>query len=477
MNLDFTSEEFRELVDRAGQAVTRLYKRADQRRVFPGMSPSEVQAVFAEPLPEEGTDPGVLMQKVERDIFQTSTLNIGPNFYGYITGGGNQVAILGEMIKAALNQNNLKWHSSPVSTELEKLVIRWMAEFVGYPVDCAGVLLDGGSVANFESLAVARKIKASVDVSEEGVYNAPPMTVYVSEEGHSSFDKAVDMLGIGKRYLRKIPTDDQFGIRIGELEKQIVNDCESGLHPICAIGIAGTTNSGAVDDLEAVAEVCRKHDLWYHVDAAYGGPAAGLEETGEMFRGIEKADSLVVNPHKWMYVPFGAACVIVKTPGHLQKTFSLIPDYLRSDSTDDERTDLMEYNLPLTKDFKALKVWMTIKAYGARKLREMIRADIDRARYLAELIESDSRFERMARGPLSIVCFRYVSEGKDETELDELNNRIIREIEEDGRIFLTGTTIRRRTALRACIINHRITDGHMERMLEVIGEIGHRLAG
>ena len=483
MNLDYTPQRFQELVEYAGRIVSRFYGRAEERKVFPGKTPAEVQSLFDEPLPEQGTDPGNLLEIVERDVFETSTLNIGPHFYGYITGGGNQAAILGEMIKAALNQNNLKWHSSPASTELEKLAVRWVAEFVGYPTECAGVLLGGGSVANFESLAVARKVKAPAGISEVGMYNAPPMTIYVSEEGHSSFDKAVDMLGIGKRYLRKIPVDDRFRIDPVQLEERIVADRKAGLKPICAIGIAGTTNTGAVDDLQALAEVCRKHDLWFHVDAAYGGPAAALEGTGAMFRGMAQADSLVVNPHKWLYVPFGAACVLVRNGEQLRRTFSAIPDYLKSDEGTagdgggGGRTDLMEYNLPLTKDFKALKVWMTLKAYGARRLREMIRADIDKAGYLAARIDADPRFERMAPVPLSIVCFRYLAGGRTGPELDQLNNRIIREIEGDGRIFLTGTRIGDRTALRACIINHRTGETHLDRMLEVIAEIGGRTAG
>jgi len=480
MNLDYTPEVLQELIEYAGRIINRLFEQAEERKVFTGKTPAEVQSLFDEPLPEQGIDPGNLLEAVERDVFDTSTLNIGPNFYGYITGGGNQAAVLGELIKAALNQNNLKWHSSPASTELEKLVVRWVAEFVGYPTDCAGVLLGGGSVANFECMAVARKIKAPAGISEEGLYNARPMTIYVSEEGHSSFDKAVDMLGIGKKYLRKIPVDRQFRIRIEELDRWIRADRESGYRPICAIGIAGTTNTGAVDDLQAMAEVCRKYDLWYHVDAAYGGPAAALEETGAMFRGIEKADSLVVNPHKWLYVPFGAACVLVRNGEHLRRTFSALPDYLKSDAgdagLDGERTDLMEYNLPLTKDFKALKVWMTLKAYGAKQLREMIRADIDKARYLADRIDGEPRFERIAPVPLSIVCFRYVKSGRTETELDELNVRLVREIERDGRVFLTGTRIGERTALRACIINHRSREAHLDRMLDVIVEIGERLA-
>lgn len=477
MGLDQDTKTFTAAVQHAARSIERLYRNLEQKNVYPGRSPAEVQARFAEPLPDEGIPLGELLDKIEAEVFESATLNVGPHFYGYITGGGNQAAVLGEMLKAALNQNNLKWHSSPVSTELEKLVARWVAEFVGYPEDAAGVLLDGGSVANFESLAVARKIKAPVDLANEGLYNAPPLTIYVSEEGHSSFDKAVDMLGLGRKYLRKIPVDEEFRIRVEELEKRIREDRREGRHPICAIGIAGTTNTGAVDDLQALARVCRKYDLWYHVDAAYGGPAAGLESVGAAFSGIELADSLVVNPHKWMYVPFGAACVLVKNPEHMRRTFSTIPDYLKSDRSGQERTDLMEYNLPLTKDFKALKVWMTVKAYGARKLREMVQADIDKASYLADRIRKSGLFELLAPAPLSIVCFRYRPPELPESGLNLLNQKLIQELERDGRIFLAGTKIRDMEALRVCFINHRTGMQHIDRLMDVVDEVGRKIAG
>lgn len=477
MSLDVDSEQFQQWIEQAGKLVTDFYSEKDDGKVFAGKSPKEVQQLFEESLPTHPQNIEELLNEVDEKVLATITNNIGPNYFGYITGGGNQVAVLAEMIKASLNQNNLKWHSSPVSTELERLVMRWVAEFIGYPKSSAGVLLSGGSVANFNCLAVARKIKSAVNVSDEGIYGSSPMTVYVSEQGHSSFDKAMDMLGLGKSYLRKIPVDDQMQIDPEQLESQIQADKNRGYHPICAIAVAGTTNSGAVDNLEAIAEICEKHDLWYHVDAAYGGPAAKVEGVAELFKGIEKADSVVVNPHKWMFVPFEAGGVLVKDPDHLRETFSTIPDYLKSDEQNDGRTDLMEYNLPLTKEFKALKVWMTIKAFGAKKIRAEIAANIDKAKYLAELIEDEKQLELMAPAPLSIICFRYNPGGMDQQELDELNDRIIEEVESDGRVFLTGTKIDEKTALRVCFINHRTQRSDIEYLRDVVLEIGHEMIG
>lgn len=475
MSLDVSSEQFRHWIEQTGQLITAYFDQVSEKKVFSGKSPDEVMALFDEPLPESSSAIEEVLVGVEEKVLSSITNSAGPKYFGYITGGGNQVAVLAEMIKASLNQNNLKWHSSPVSTELEKLVMRWVAEFIGYPTSSAGVLLSGGSVANFNCLAVARKIKSPVDVSEQGMYGSPPQTVYVSAEGHSSFDKAVDMLGVGKKYLRKIPVDEQMRIDTAALDRAIQQDKSAGLHPICGIAVAGTTNTGAVDDLNAVADICEKHDIWYHVDAAYGGPAAGVDEVAHLFKGIERADSVVVNPHKWMYVPFEAGGVLVKNPEHLRATFSTIPAYLKSDKSADKRTDLMEYNLPLTKEFKALKVWMTIKAFGAQRMRRTIYADIQKATYLSELINKDQDLELMASVPLSIVCFRYAPSGSLEEELDQINDRLIKEIEADGRIFLTGTKIQGHTALRVCFINHRTDREDVELIARVVKQIGSQL--
>jgi aromatic-L-amino-acid/L-tryptophan decarboxylase len=472
MSLDYSSDELKQHIRHAGEIIDELYSEKLNRRVFAGKSPTEVLSLFDENLPEEETPVHDLLEKVREDVIGTATMNIGPHYYGYITGGGNQTAILAEMLSASLNQNNLKWHSSPISTEMEKLVIKWVSQFIGYPDGAAGAILDGGSTANFNCMAVARKNMAPESLSDEGMYGQKPMTIYVSEEGHSSFDKAVDMLGIGKKYLRKIPVDDQFRIRTDLLEQEIQMDRNKGMNPICVIGIAGTTNTGAVDDLAELASIAEKNRIWYHVDAAYGGPAARAESVKHLFSGMEKADSVVINPHKWLFVPFEAACILVKEPEKLRKTFSHLPDYLKSDDTGDGRTDLMEYQLPLTKSFKSLKVWMTLKAYGAKRLTETIQKDIDHAKYLAELVQKSDDFELLAPVPLSITCFRFAPPGLEERYVERLNQKLISQIEKDGRIFLTGTRLNGKTALRTCFINPRTTMKDVEWILEVVRDLG-----
>jgi len=475
MSLDFSGDLLEQHLHHAADIVQEIYSDQLRRIVFAGKSPAEIQSLFDVDLPEAESSVSEILEKIRRDVVGSATMNIGPHYYGYITGGGNQVAILADMISTALNQNSLKWHSSPISTEMEKLVIKWVCQFIGYPDSAAGAILDGGSTANFNCMAVARKNMAPHHISEEGLYGQNPMTIYVSNEGHSSFDKAVDVLGIGKKYLRKVETDKNFRINPEKLERRIVEDKNRGLQPICVIGIAGTTNTGAVDDLRSLAKIAKNHGLWYHVDAAYGGPAAALDSVGGLFSGMEEADSVVINPHKWLYVPFEAACILVKEPEKLRQTFSSLPDYLKSDRNDDGRTDLMEYQLPLTKSFKSLKVWMTLKAFGAQRLRDTIQKDIGNAKHIARLVSESDDFELMSNGPLSICCFRYHPAGTDEESVEELNKALIPAIEKDGRIFLTGTRLNGKAALRTCFINPRTKKEHVEMIPEVIRELGSGL--
>ena len=477
MNLDFSDQEFKKLLNRTGEIIIGWKKRLKGDRIYQNHTPQDIRAIFDEPLPENSTDAEALLSTIETDVFNHSNFNPSPNYYGYITGGGNQVSILAETLKSALNQNNLKWHSAPANSEIEKISIKWICEFIGYPSDAGGVYVSGGSVANLLNIAVMRKMKCGLDVANDGMYNAKPITVYASEQGHSSIDKAMDILGLGKKYLRKIPVTDDMCVDVLEMKIQIEQDLANGLLPIGIIGIAGSTNTGAVDDLNALADLAEEKDLWFMVDAAYGGPAAGTAIAKDLFKGMERADSLLVNPHKWLYVPFEVSCVLVKNKAHLSETFSMIPDYLKSTS-DDGREDLMEFNLQLTKDFKALKVWMTFKAYGAENLRKAISNDIETVRYLTQLVYESNDFEMLAPAPLSIACFRYLSNQpdiqQDEKQLDVLNTRILEAIEADGRIFFAGTKIQNKVSLRVSCTNHRRTKADIDFLMLILRELGQK---
>ena len=477
MSLDYQDQEFKELINQAAEIIMSWQKNLRGAKIFSDPTPEEIRSVFEEPLPAKGLSSAQILKQVEHEVFKYSNYNPSPNYYGYITGGGNQAAILAEILKNALNQNNLKWHSAPANSEIEKVVIKWICQFIGYPEDATGVLCSGGSVANFLNLAVMRKIKCPIDVANDGLFNAPRMTIYVSAEGHSSIDKGMDMLGLGKQHLRKIAVDDNFQVNTEAMGQQIKKDLQDGYLPIGIIGIAGTTNSGAVDNLNALADLADQFNLWFMVDAAYGGPAAQTTIAKAYFKGIERADSLLLNPHKWFYVPFEVACIIVKNKEHLRDTFSLVPDYLTAGSV--EKEDLMDLNLQLTKDFKALKVWMTIKAYGSDQLKAAITNDIENAQYAAKICDESTDFELLAPVPLSIVCFRYLSDDpalrNDETRLDQLNNDLLDAIEADGRVFFAGTKINGKVALRINCTNHRRTAEDIVYLFKVLRELGGQL--
>lgn len=475
MKLDFQGERFENLMNKAASIVRKWYDQLETTKVYHNHSAKEIFEHFDEKMPEEGIDIEALLKIVESDIFDRSNLNIHPNYYAYITGGGNQVAIIAELLRTALNQNNLKWHSAPANTEIEKIVLHWISEFIGYGTDSIGVLASGGAVANFLAMAVARKNMAPFDIAEEGLAGGPKMVYYASAEGHSSIDKGADMLGIGRKYVRKIPAKADYTINTTALITQIEADKKAGLLPICVVGIAGTTNTGAIDPLDELADICAKYNLWFHVDAAYGGPAAKSSLSDWRFKGMDRADSLIINPHKWLFIPFEAAALLVRKESHLRNTFSLIPPYLRY-GQDEHRTDLMEYNLQLTKDFKALKIWMTFKAYGAKAIRTSIDRDIELARYLESQILASDDFELLAPVHLSIVCFRYNpnSLNLNEEQLNKINRQILEEIEADGRVFFTGTQLNGKTSLRACCINHRREKKHIDILMTVIREISEK---
>ena len=469
-NLDFESSHFQALLQKTSSILTSWYQDLRQEKTYPNASPAEIRNIFGEPMPLEGQAVETLLERIGTDVFKYSTKNISPNYYAYITGGGNQAAILAEILRNGLNQNNLKWHSAPANTEIEKIVLRWIAEMVGYPANAGAVLTSGGAFANFLALAVVRKVKTTVDVANEGLYNSKPLCVYVSEEAHSSIDKAIDALGLGKKYLRKISTNSDFQVDLIALEHQIEMDRANNLEPICIIGIAGTTNTGATDDLEALYALCQKHELWFHVDAAYGGFVGAIPNLKNALKGMEKADSMIIDPHKWLYIPFEAACVYVKEEKHLRNTFSLIPAYLQLDIGNDDRIDLMEYNLQLTKDFKALKIWLSMKTYGVNILTNTIAEDIEKAHYLAKKIKESKEFELLAPVPMSVVCFRYKLNLSD-NEIDNFNQKLLKAIEQDGRVFLAGTKVRRKVALRICCVNHRRTFQDIDFLFDTLKDL------
>jgi aromatic-L-amino-acid decarboxylase len=472
-SLDSDVSTFRADLRQASDVVVRLHEQLEQTRVTPAKSRIEIASLFDEPLPEEPQPMAAVLRDVEERIFANSSLSSNPRFFGYINGSGNQAAVVAELLAAAVNQICARWQFAQAASEVERRVIQWVAQFVGYGSDAGGCLLNGGSAGNFAGLAVARHQKAPFDANTFGSWGNPPLTVYMSREGHASIDKSMALLGMGRRHLRRIAVRDDFTIDLEALAQQVTTDRANGYHPICVVGNAGTVNTGAVDSLAALAEFCRTEGLWFHVDAAYGGPAARTSVAGPLFQGLAEADSVVVNAHKWLYVPVEASCILVRQPSALRETFRIVADYLQDDT--DGTIDFKDYGPQLSRSFRALKVWMTFKSYGARKLRAAIESNITIMRYLADRIDASSDFVRLAPVPLSALCFQYrtsdVSRHEDQAYLDRVNSELVDALARDGRVFLSGTKIRGQTALRACSVNHRLRRCDVDFLLEVIREV------
>jgi glutamate/tyrosine decarboxylase-like PLP-dependent enzyme len=475
--LDFSQEDFKTILNQSTDLVLKQFENIEQRKGYDDFPQSEVEEWFNEPLPTHGMAYQELLNEVERKVLNTATGNLGPHMYAYVMSGGNQMAIVAEKLATTINQNQTKWHLAPALNEIEKRVIKWTAELMGFPDDAGGLLVSGGSAANLTGLTVGRNIFFEKEgIRKKGLFGQKPFIVYASDEVHSCVDKSVELLGIGTDHLRKIETDDHFRIRIDLLEKQIQSDLKNGLQPFCLIGNAGTVNTGAIDDLNTLADLAQKYGLWYHIDGAYGALAGILNSTKQAYKGMARADSIALDFHKWLYVPFEAGCTLVRGWDKLKRTYFKKAAYLDTElANDGHRLEFNEHYFQLSRNSKAFKVWMTIKAYGMERIKAMIQKDIDLTFYLNELIRASSDFELVADSKLAVSCFRYVGKMTNPAEITEFNRRLMPELEKDGRVFIMGTTLKEKYAIRACFINHRKTKETTAYLLNVIREVAKKL--
>ncbi len=478
--LDLDPDAFRSLGHAAVDAIADFYADLDQRPVFPGVTPTEVRARFDETLPEEGHDPGDSLSDFFERVLPLCTHNTHPRFFGYVMSGGNHIGVLAELLAATVNQNCAKWDVSPAAAELEQVTLRWLAEFIGYPTPCDGILTSGGSMANLTCLAVARTMKAGGDVRSEGMAAAPaPLVGYASTEVHSCHDKAFELMGLGRSQLHKVPVDKEYRIDVEALERSIQEDKDQALRPFVVIASAGTVNTGAVDPIRPLIEVCRRHDLWLHVDGAYGALAAASTQVNTLFAGLDQADSVALDPHKWLSIPFDVGCSLVRSASALRDTYSLIPAYLRKDDEDDA-WEAHERHFALSRSFRALKVWMSLRTFGRTRLVRCIESNINLANHLSQLVEEAPDFELLAPVPLSIVCFRYLPPDAPENDkrdewLNRLNASLADALLADGRAFLSRTTLHGKLALRACILNHRTSPADIDLLFRTLRELGQRI--
>jgi aromatic-L-amino-acid/L-tryptophan decarboxylase len=447
-----------------------------ERPVWQPIAP-ETRAKFKEPLPREPQAPESVYEAFKQDILPYPMGNIHPRFWGWVMGNGTPLGMLAEMLAAGMNPN--VGGGDHIANEVESQVLDWCKEMMGFPAGASGLLVSGGSMANLVGLTVARNHLAGFNLRHEGLQqgNHPRLVLYGSNEMHSSVEKAVEMLGLGSQALRKIAVNEQYRIDLAALKEAIAQDRSAGLQPFCIIGNAGTVNTGALDDLEALAEICRIEGFWFHVDGAFGALARLSPVLSSLVAGIEKADSVAFDLHKWMYMPFEAGCILVRREEDHRRAFSLTPEYL----THAERGLaggthwFSEYGVQLSRGFRALKVWMSIKEHGSAKYGRLITQNVNQARYLASLVDEAGELERLAPVPLNIVCFRYRAAGYDEAALNRLNQELLIRLHESGMAAPTYTTLDGKYALRAAITNHRSRREDFEILVREVIRLGQEL--
>jgi aromatic-L-amino-acid/L-tryptophan decarboxylase len=465
--LQLSADEIRDLARAAGVWAADYYQHLAERPVLVPTTSQALRELLSEPLPRSGTDIGGLLQTVEGVISRHSRHNAHPRFFGYISSPGTPLAAVAALLASVLNSNVTCWRSAPAATELEHTVINWLKEMLGYPADAAGLLVSGGSMANFAALAAARSAKAPVNVVREGVAAAGRrMCVYVSEEGHFSIAKAAGMLGLGEANVRNIPTDERFHIDLAALEHAVERDLAAGHLPFCVVANAGTTAAGAIDPIGELADFARRYRLWLHVDAAYGAFAALAPSTRHLFDRIGEADSVALDPHKWLYLPIGCGSVLYRDPAAARAAFAHGAEYTRPIGLErDEAFAFWDYGPELSRPFRALELWMLIKSAGTARLGEAIEGNLACAKHFERLVNASADFEMLAPVQLSIFCFRYAPRGYA-GDLDRLNERILVGLQRGGSSYLSNARVRGKFALRGCVLNYRTTERDMEVLLE-----------
>lgn len=474
--LDLNREDFQELLDKSSRLVLEQFTGVQQQGGYHDFPQEQVAAWFDESLPEKAMDDDSLLSFVRDKILNTATGNFGPHMYAYVVAGGTQMSVIAEQLAATINQNLGKWHLGPAMNEIEQRVIKWAAEILDYTPEAGGIMVSGGSAANLVGLTVARNVFFDrLNIRKKGLFGQKPFIVYTSSEVHGCVDKSLEVLGIGSDNLRKVDTLPDFTIDLRALEDQIIEDQKNGLLPFCLIGNAGTVNTGAIDDLEGLADLAEKYSLWYHIDGAYGALAATLPSLKHKYKGMERADSVAIDFHKWLYQTYEAGCVLIRNWSTLKGAYYKKADYLDTQSEDEKRLDLNKYSFQLSRNAKAFKVWLSLKAYGFEAIRAMIQKDVDLAKYLADQVVAAPDFELSADSDLAIACFRYKGKLKDQEEIEALNRRLIPALEQDGRVFITGTKLNGEFVIRACFINHRKSIETTDYLINVIREVGQNL--
>jgi len=446
--------------------------------VFRPVPAALARQFLATPAPTGALAPEELLRLFKDTIEPYPFGNGHPRFWGWVNSPPAVMGVFADALAAAMNPSCAGGNHAAIY--VERQVIAWFRDLLGFPDESMGLLVSGGSMATMTGLAVARHVKSGVDVRADGLRDAPrPFAFYMSPEGHGCARKAIELLGFGSSAIRTLPTDVDFRMKVDALEQAIEDDRARGVQPIAVVATAGTTNTGAIDEIDRIADVCQRHGIWLHVDAAYGGPAILSNAYAARLAPLARADSVALDPHKWMFVPVEAGLVMVRDAASMRSAFSLVAPYLRTDGSSSGVGGppwFSEYGFQQTRGFRALKVWMTMQQLGLRGLKAAIEENLALAAYLADAVGAAADLELMAPRGLSVVCFRFVDpSATDEASKASLNKRLLERLQLGGEAFLTSTELGGRFVLRACIVNYRSTRGDVDRMLAAIRAIGREL--
>jgi glutamate/tyrosine decarboxylase-like PLP-dependent enzyme len=461
-----------EMMRRAGyQVVDWIIARLQNLRASPlgrELAREQTEALLREPMPEEGRSFEAVFAEYTQKVAPNAFSLDHPRFFAFIPSAPNFVSILADALVAGTNVFAGTWVESSGPSQVELVVMDWFKGMLGLPDTSAGLLVSGGSVASLTALAVARHAVLKDEVRDA--------RVYLSNQTHASIERGLRILGISAAQLRRIATDSNFRMDTAELVREIRRDLEAGLRPFAVVGNAGTTNTGAVDPLASIAEIARAYSLWFHVDAAYGGFAVLTERGRRSLSGIEQADSLALDPHKWLYCPFEAGCVLVRNGALMRETFRIMPEYMADVARQEREVNFCDYGLQLTRSFRALKVWMALKTYGARRFRQIIDRCLDLCEYAARWFERSPRIELVTRPQLGIFTFRYVPErlptADAQAYLNCLNEKLVAMITASRKLMLSSTRLGSLTVLRLCVLNHRTRKEDIKEALNLIEQLG-----
>jgi len=486
--LDRDIEKTRLLGYRSIDLIVDYLKNIDNMPISPEKTFKQMIELFYEPLPQNEQDPLLTMDECREKIMKNA-LRIGhPCFLGWTLPSGTATGAFADGIASAINQN-VAVSGACMATAVELCVLRWIKELIGYDPNAGGILVSGGSNANLTALAVARNVKADFNVPAVGMRQEKNMKIYASKEVHMCIPKAADLLGIGTDNISWVDVDKHYRMDSKDLEKKIQDDIGNEHYPFAVIATAGTVNTGAIDPLKSIANICHKHNLWFHIDAAYGGFAAMSKNLKPLLQGIESADSVALDPHKWLFIPYEAGCILIKNPSYMTQTFSMKTHYIHLNddvNSQDEEVDFSDYGLQLSRGFRALKIWMTLKHYGIKNLAQIIDQNVYLAQYFAEMLVKSIDFELVTPVSLSVVCFRYVpndlknKKDKDndydkiEKYLSVLNKAILSALHKDGQALLSGTVLNSTFVLRICIVNYRTKKNDLVRIIDSIRKLGRK---